>query len=65
MSAFIEIKDELLNRPYSYLPHDFPRCGDYKATQMPKIEIDEPSGGVSCLAASALILFITQIFVLQ
>ena len=65
MSAFIEIKDELLNRPYSYLPHDFPRCGDYKASQMPKIETDDPTGGGACLTVSVLILFVTQIFVLQ
>ena len=65
MGAFIEIKDDSLNRPYSYLPDDFPRCGNYKTTQMPKIKSDEPTGdgeNGTRLAASAFFLIIAQIF---
>jgi hypothetical protein len=30
MSALIEIKDNVHNRPFSYLPSNFPRCGNFE-----------------------------------
>jgi hypothetical protein len=30
MSALIEIKDDVHNRPFSYLPSNFPRCGNFE-----------------------------------